>query len=123
MAAPTVVSGSYAGVGIAPHALTTRTTYTVPAGRFTIIESALAQVTRDGAAGAAGFVAGIIAVDGVRIINVAHLGAAVDARQGAHSAGQIRCPAGAVVTTQTVDLATGGTNAYAVYWRGIEYDV
>lgn len=128
MAVPTKVTGVYSGAAVAPHGLTTRWTYTVPAGRFCIVELmrvfllretvaapaavAAALVTYTPSGGAAGF-----------ICNAQLLDNTVGAKEKENWGSELRLQAGDVLQGQTVDGSTGGTLRLHANFVGTEYDV
>jgi hypothetical protein len=112
--------------GVAPHAQTTRASYTVPAGKRAIVAAALASVQRATApsSGLARLQADIIVViPSIVALVVARL---IDGTQGAHMdmvlATSTVLDAGAVVSIRTYDDNIGGTVDYLLSAQIVEFD-
>lgn len=127
MAVPSKVNPFYNVAAVAPHAVTTRWTYTVPAGRFCVLESAYAWALRDAAAAPAGLVIALVQYTpsgGVsnRVVTAAFLNAAVDTNRQMNWGSELRMKAGDKLEGVTLDLSTGGTVFYSLSAIGTEYD-
>lgn len=123
---PLGISYSFASGSIAPHADTTRWTYTVPANRRFILNEAYAHLCRTALAGAAGAISvNILVNQGAGNIYVARL---YDLNNYVGDTMQLVIPAGLVllaghyIYATTSDTSTGGTVLYTVTLTGFEYD-
>jgi hypothetical protein len=124
---PVMVGNIYGGDALAPHALTTRFTYTVPTGKKCYLEYGQLKVTRDGATATpvkAGcdfpITAGISTTPilGIASIISGTLGATDNQTLGA----AIILVAAFAFTGSTFDTSTGGTCGYIVTFKGTEFD-
>lgn len=124
---PIAIGQLYAVNGVAPHAQTTRWTYTVPASRKALIEVSQVSIARDGAAGAASTSYATITTTGVtnaqpifsftqQVSNT--LGTFAQSNVGTNAL----LLAGQSLTSTTQDNSTGGTNGYTVSAKITEYD-
>lgn len=126
MAAPTKVTATI-NVGAAPHGLTTRWTYTVPAGRFCILEHRFLKVARAAAAAPAGvvFLRIVYTPSGAGatvIMEVNFTNNTVDYHESLLAVGEMRMKAGDVLACDSIDVSTGGTASYLGSVVGTEYD-
>lgn len=124
---PRVVTMGHQGAGIAPHTTTIRTTYTVPAGKKTFIESASAFLVRDVVAGTPGRSRAYMDVtpsggSGVIVAYAAiHQGTLGDASRSASSPLGTMFP-GDVLRILSTDAAVGGSCEYASHAMLVEFD-
>lgn len=112
---------------VAPHAETTRWTYTVPAGKkFTLqIGTALLQVQAAGAGNASRFVTITYTPSGgaaTRLFFVAYYGNTVGQGQSVPVGATAVLLPGDVLFGTTADASVGGTMVYAVTMQGLEFD-
>ena len=124
---PTTIALSYNAAGVAPHANTTRVTYTVPSLRKAFVEMVYVTGIRDSAAGAASYMqvrstitpsggANQVILDGIAINNTVGNGS----QCGPGAIGALL--AGDLVSTTTLDASTGGSYIYSEGLKAIEYD-
>ena len=115
----------YEAAGIAPHALTTRWTYTTPSGKKAYVENAAAFVFREtapGAAGRAGCYVQVVATNASQLAIGEEISTAVGVSVGRTSGQNATLLAGNVCRCQTVDLSTGGTYLYRGTAKLTEFD-
>lgn len=124
---PLEIAKYYFAQAVAPHGVTTRWTYTVPAARKCLVE--LTQVTemRDVAAGVAGTTNGFIRVvtAGAVTLDFAFTvfqNVNVDTYRQCAMAPQAVMLATSVVSGSTIDSSTGGSVTYNIAMKGTEYD-
>jgi hypothetical protein len=119
---PVVRTRMYEAVGIAPHGLTTRFTYTVPTAKHAHVGSASIQLIREAAAAPVGYWRAQLNDASNIWLRVGSITNAVGDRvQGDVSPGAIHSP-GESVQCQTQDASTGGTISYAVNVMMVEFD-
>ncbi len=117
---------AYAVGGVAPHALTQRFAYTVPAGRLAIISSASIIINRATAAGTAGLVNDIITIDdgggqvGILYCNLYSNG--VGDRSMLSISPQLPIKAGWTVAGLSGDSSTGGSVLHDLTVSITEFD-
>ena len=120
--APLVITKVYATTNVAPHGLTSRWTYTVPANRKCIVESAIAYLIRYTNSTLTD-IAWISISDGGTYISLAEV---VNATFGTTGQGQVGgtivYTAGTVITGQTQDASGNGTFNYFACLKGTEFD-
>lgn len=105
--------------GLAPHALTIRWTYTVPAGRVAYVESAQVTAWRETAAAPLGTVGAVVRCTPVAGVLCNIVGAwlfdnTVGARQAEALGSMGYLSAGDVIDGITFDQGVGGTASYRV---------
>lgn len=127
MGEPTKVTQLYAAAGVGPHGVTTRWTYTVPAGRLAMIETLNAHVLRDAASGAPAIAGGYVqytpaAGAATRVINPTIINGALGAVLDAPAIAPFFAQPGDVFLCQTLDLSAGGTLAYVFTLIATEMD-
>jgi len=111
----TTSNKAYAQGTVAPHGWTTRWTYTVPASRIAIVRSASAFAQRDGAPTTAGVVNAIVTNNNIaESCRAGYVSATVGATDSKPVGEGSVLVAGDQFTGQTLDLSTGGTNAFIV---------
>lgn len=121
--APLMVAASFQA-GAAPHGGTTRWTYTVPASRKALVESALASVSRAAAASTVQqvlcYVRGASPLPYLSFVEMYNLGQG--AAYQSNLAGAIVLLAGYTITCTTSDVSPDGVVAYCSAFKGTEYD-
>lgn len=127
-ALPLKVAKNYSALGVGPHGITNRWVYTVPAGRFAILEGMGAALSRSTAPGALGHAqAGAQvgpATGGLARLSVIMLdSAAVGANGQAAWGASAKLIAGDQAIGYTLDVSVGGTINYDVSLLATEYDV
>jgi len=115
------VTATYDG-SAAPHGLTTRFTYTVPANRIAIIENTMIEALRLTAAGTLGTVDVYILADSVYIAKVFFYNNTVYSAGYENQAKQILLKAGETCVGKTSDGSTGGTVNYRMMVNILEFD-
>lgn len=123
----TEIGASYQTGATAPHAITSRFAYTVPAGKSAMLEVGVANAIRVTAAGAVAAVSAFIRVllGGVTTVYSPFtfvFNNAVGAGDSQCSALQMVLTAGTTVTGFTEDLSTGGTVGYVLAFKATEFD-
>lgn len=123
--APTEIQQSYFGPAIAPHADTTRWTYTVPAARRAAIDLLEFFWRRNAVAAPTGLIQDYIQEGGglVYLVLFRTTLNAVDNIQSEGRTGAYIMVAGAVLSFHTSDLGTGGSCDHMGNAHGIEFDV
>lgn len=116
------VARTYEAGTIAPHAETTRWTYTVPANKKLRICSAHAFIQRESAAGAVSFHGVRVKHDGNTFLTASSRNNAIVDAVITNSNPQVDAIAGSVITATTQDNSTGGTVAYGAFMQAYEYD-
>lgn len=117
----------YGANSVAPHAQTTRASYTVPANRKAVVEASFVQMIRDSAAAAASIVQASFYYtksggSAQQVIN-AFSGSNVLWSGDHFGIGwSLRLFAGDVIDLRTSDVSTGGTNTFNLFARATEYD-
>lgn len=123
---PKNVSIGWIGNGIAPHANTSRVSYTVPAGKRALIQACLGTTIRDTVAAPIGrFGLFVERDDGVSpdtILSLTSLANTIGANNQLSYADQSYMKAGDIVTIWTGDLSTGGTVSYFAHVSITEFD-
>ena len=124
-----VVNEIYSAGSIAPHANTTRWTYTVPANRIAIVQSAYCQLRRDSATATFGDAFASIRINDPTDMTTLMQLMRIDDYQGAQNAGQIlvlgTCAiltAGQKLEGRDGDGSTGGTYTYIESANILEFD-
>jgi hypothetical protein len=117
---------AYGAANVAPHANTTRFTYTVPAGRKMFVESACVASFRDTAAAVVGqqFM-NVVMYDGTTYCNLIanyYYTTALGAVQNQILGNSATVYAGHQVIGATWDFSTGGTQDLRLSVKGSEYD-
>lgn len=114
-------TGNYNAGGVAPHAATTRWTYTVPTNRAAQIESALVAILRTAAAAPVGTTFATVTATGVSLLYATDISNAVGAFTSQQQGESGFLNAGDVLLGQTFDGSTGGTHDLVVtaHWREI----
>jgi hypothetical protein len=119
--APSIILNQYAAT-IAPHVATTRWTYTVPAGRKALVESAFASMITDTVGAPAGNRNVAVAVTTTPLIQVYYSAMFPNALSSSNLAGAIILLAGITLGASTSDASTGGFNSFFVSMKATEYD-
>lgn len=123
---PANVSIGFIGNGVAPHANTSRASYTVPAGKRALIQACLGSVMRDTVGAPVGryglFVERDDGVTPDTILSLTSLANTVGAYNSLSYADQSYMKAGDIVTIYTGDLSTGGTVSYFAHVSITEFD-
>ncbi len=123
---PLEKSLSYIATGVAPHPVTTRATYTVPAGKKAFITSAYAAVFVDAAKTTlAQNYANVEAtqnVGGVVLARAFARGTAIGSGETSAVGVQTLLSAGDAIQLTTIDQSTGGTAAYVASCTAFEFD-
>lgn len=117
----------YDANAVAPHALTTRFTYTVPASKKAIIGSGTVHFFRDGTSGGAARMQAQLTVTTADATVAActrleDSTAAFAVTNNAPTPGQMTLIAADIVRAQTFDLSVGGTYSYLISIAVGEYD-
>jgi len=118
---------SYSVAAVAPHGLTERWTYTVPAGTKTALEIALLMVTRDAAATTVGLARATIFYTPSGGSEEALLDAALltntvgDQDRAILGASAVLLP-GDLIRATTIDASTGGTINYVLTAKIVDFD-
>jgi len=117
----------YYGQGVSPHAVTTRLTYTVPAGKKAMVEVMQVRVRRASAAttvGLAGAYVMLTPSGGVikEILDTGINDNTVNARDNNALGGTMVLCTGDQLDLKTYDLSTGGTCDYFVCYKLTEFD-
>jgi len=114
---------NYGASAIAPHALTTRWTYTVAASRLAIVMGSIAELMRDAAPGTAGEALAFVQVNAVTNVPIARdLTAAVGVSRFSVVGQGVILSAAQILTGRTRDLSTTGTYTYGVGANIMEFN-
>src|SRR5574341_363058 len=108
--------------GVAPHALTVRATYTVPAGKRFLLTAVHLWVRRRTAATTAGLVQMKVDTSLGIEIPIQSSKNAIDDLMSSDAAPNVLLQAGETVNTRTSDTSTGGTVDYLGGYMGYEFD-
>jgi len=124
---PSISVQNYANSGVAPHALTVRWSYTVPAGKKAFVETISARLVRDAAATTAGLASIYVAVlpyggSWTPLLRIAVLSNGVGDRDGGEIGQSVILKAGDGLRAETYDTSTGGTLFYSVSAKITEFD-
>ena len=118
---------TYTGQQLAPHALTTRLTYTVPAGKKAIVELLQVKCVRRTAATTVGLVYAYATItpsggSEKEILDSYLFGNAVGDKDGQALQGTLVLCTGDVINMKTYDGSTGGTVDYFLAYKVTEFD-
>lgn len=123
---PTTFGKYYEATGVAPHILTGRGTYTVPAGKRAIITSVMLGATRATAAAPLGEVDINFKINpgGLTqyVLKLKHINNTVNADLARYMGCQLFMEAGDVAEITTIDTSTGGTMDYYAGFTYTEFD-
>jgi hypothetical protein len=124
---PVTITRTYSAGGVAPHAVTQRWIYTVPANKKFNIQLASVFTLRTGAAGPAGVVEALIdfvpaAGATTYIVDLTTIDAAVNSGKNFSLGANAVALAGDAIRGYTADPSTGGTNLYNLSLQGLEFD-
>ena len=111
---------SFVSGALAPHAATSRWSYTVPSNKLALITYLQAAVNRFGAPTAAGIYQTEIRVGTSTFLIVRNWRSDVGVRDPAYIPHPIELAAGQSINAQTVDTSTGGTVTYEATLIGWE---
>lgn len=117
----------WTGAGVAPHAATTRKTYTCPAGKKAMVEVLELSVIRETAATTVGTAQAYVTITpsgGSAIVCIAawiRTNTVADRNDAFLGASMLLFP-GDRIDLMTLDLSTGGTCAYFVCYKITEFD-
>jgi len=122
----TRINGYLAG-GVAPHGTTQRWSYTVPAGKKTLVQVAASNISRTTVAAPAAFARAILQLTpsggaATELISAINEGNAIGNNQVASNMGTMVLLPGDAITGLTADGSTGGSHAYLVSMEGLEFD-
>jgi hypothetical protein len=118
----------YSAANIAPHAITDRFTYTVPANRIAMVRSGWIQIMRDAAPGVVDRAVAVIfkkSVGGVTVcilFDIEEITAVVGIPRTGSIGESMILVAGEQLIGRTYDLSTGGTYTYRVSADVAEFD-
>jgi len=124
---PTTRADHYWGQNVAPHAVTTRLTYTCPAGKKAMVEVIMVRVRRASAAttlGTCGTYTMVTPSGGgtKEIVDAFINDNTVNARDQSAIGASLVMIAGDVLDLKTYDNSTGGTCDYFVCYKLTEFD-
>lgn len=124
---PVAKAFTYDAAAVAPHAQTTRWTYTVPAGKKAQLQTSTFMLERDAAAAPAGYTRSQIVYTpsgggNFAIYVVEFVNAGVDANRSSNIGLGMTLLAGDQLISQTQDGSTGGSVAYVVGSTLQEFD-
>lgn len=113
----TPFDGGYIGSGVSPHSATVRYSYTVPAGRMAVLESAFVETTRATAPTTAGQARCYVVItrngeSSLIILEATIFSSTVGVTEWATLGTPITLVGGDAVTLRTIDTSTGGTCNY-----------
>jgi len=119
--------GVYFAAAVAPHALTTRWSYTVPTGKKTFLEAILCWLMRAGAAATVGRVYALIqylegGVSGPYLAYASIRTNSVGDGDSGNLGQSIIMVAGDIIRCQTSDGSTGGAVDYNTGFKATEFD-
>jgi len=122
--APILINNTFESAALAPHAETSRSLYTVPAGRRFMLLSAVAWFKRVTAGAPVGNVRLMIKVDGTGYcIYISTVKNAVGDTEGQVIGSGPLLLATDTIDIRTQDLSTLGTVDYLISYQGIEFDI
>lgn len=107
---------------VAPHAATTRATYTVPSGKKAIVTTVSLQVLRESAAAPVGLSGCLFGQAGGTSGTAYMLKNNVGDSQTLYLGTTALVAAGEDVTISSVDLSTGGTHRFSMFVSVVEFN-
>jgi len=113
---------AYRANGVAPHTVTIRASYTVPAGKKAMVVFSSAMIMRATAATTVGRVHGNAGTPTAGTFDCYHKNNTVDSMVTVQNAEMIVVGAGITLSITTEDLSTGGTMDYDLSVIYIEFD-
>ncbi len=109
-------------VVVAPHAQTTRFTYTVPANRKAYVENIRVFMNRQTSAATAATMVAAIAAGGVELKYLATTNNTPGTQFNDMSTAQVTLYPGDVMTGYTIDTSVGGTVNFVIQSKSTEFD-
>ena len=119
---PTSISKTFTNTGVAPHVITSRWTYTVPAGRKCQIEFVQIELVRKTVAAPVNTAFGYVTIAGASFLRAVMESNTIGERSNTVAGVGVILEAGDVIAGLTFDSSTGGTITYTLTLKGTEFD-